>query len=69
MSTSVAKVTEIICASSKSFDDAVENGIARASKTIKNIKNAWVADQKVTVSDGKIDEYRVVLKVTFVLDE
>ena len=65
---SVAKVTEIISESSKSFDDAVGNGIARASKTLKGIKGAWVADQKVTVSDGKIDSYRVVLKVTFVLD-
>ena len=65
---SVAKVTEIISESSKSFDDAVENGIARASETLKGIKGAWVADQKVTVSDGKIDNYRVVLKVTFVLD-
>ena len=69
MSNSVAKVTEIICSSSKSFDDAVENGIKRASKTIKGITGAWVADQKVTVSDGKIDEYRVVLKVTFVLND
>lgn len=67
MSNSVAKVTEIICSSSKSFDDAVENGIKRASETLKGITGAWVADQKVTVSDGKIDEYRVVLKVTFVL--
>lgn len=65
---SVAKVTEIISSSSKSFDDAVENGIARASKTLKGITGAWVADQKVTVKDGKIDEYRVVMKVTFVLD-
>lgn len=64
---SVAKVTEIICSSSKSFDDAVENGIKRASKTLKGITGAWVADQKVTVNDGKIDEYRVVLKVTFIL--
>lgn len=64
---SVAKVTEIICQSSKSFDDAVENGIERASQTLKGIKSAWVADQKVTVEDGKIQEYRVVLKVTFVL--
>ena len=69
MSNSVAKVTEIICSSSKSFDDAVENGIKRASKTIKGITGAWVADQKVTVSDDKIDEYRVVLKVTFVLND
>ena len=64
---SVAKVTEIIASSSKSFDDAVENGIERASKTLKGITSAWVADQKVTVKDGKIDEYRVVMKVTFVL--
>ena len=66
---SVAKITEIIASSPKSFDDAVENGIKRASKTLKGISGAWVADQKVTVTDGKIDEYRVVLKVTFVLDD
>ena len=66
---SVAKVTEIISSSSKSFDDAVENGIKRASKTLKGITGAWVADQKVTVNDGKIEEYRVVMKVTFVLHD
>ena len=66
---SVAKVTEIISSSSKSFDDAVENGIKKASKTLKGITGAWVADQKVTVNDGKIDEYRVVMKVTFVLQD
>ncbi len=66
---SVAKVTEIISSSKKSFDDATENGIERASKTLKGIQSAWVADQKVTVKDGKIDEYRVILKVTFVLDD
>ena len=66
---SVAKVTEIISSSKKSFDDAVENGIERASKTLKGITGAWVADQKVTVEDGKIAEYRVVLKVTFVLED
>jgi len=65
----VAKVTEIISSSSKSFDDAVENGIKKASKTLKGITGAWVADQKVTVKDGKIDEYRVVMKVTFVLND
>ena len=64
---SVAKVTEIISSSSKSFDDAVEGGIKRASKTLKGITGAWVSDQKVTVKDGKIEEYRVVLKVTFIL--
>ena len=66
---SVAKVTEIISSSSKSFDDAVENGIERASKTLKGITGAWVSDQKVVVEGGKITEYRVVLKVTFVLDD
>lgn len=66
---SVAKVTEIISSSSKSFDDAVENGIKRASETLKGVSGAWVADQKVTVKDGKVDEYRVVLKVTFILSD
>lgn len=65
---SVAKVTEIIASSSKSFDDAVENGIERASKTLKGITGAWVSEQKVTVKNGKVDEYRVTLRVTFVLD-
>lgn len=66
---SIAKVTEVICSSSKSFDDAVENGIERAAKTIKGMTSAWVADQKVTVKNGKVDEYRVVLKITFVLED
>lgn len=65
---SIAKVTEVISSSSKSFDDAIETGIERASKTLKGVTGAWVADQKVTVKDGKIDEYRVVLKITFVLE-
>ena len=66
---SVAKVTEIIASSSKGFDDAITNGIKRANKTLKNIKGAWVKDQQLTVNDGKITEYRVVLKVTFVLKD
>ncbi|MFK7944274.1 MAG: dodecin family protein [Paracoccaceae bacterium] len=66
---SVARVTEIISSSSKSFDDAVASGIKRASKTLKGVTGAWVADQKVTVKNGKIDEYRVVLKVTFILKD
>ncbi len=66
---SIAKVTEVISSSSKSVDDAVKNGVKRASKTLKGITSAWVADQKVTVKDGKIDEYRVVLKITFVLED
>lgn len=65
----IAKVTEVISSSKKSFDDAVENGIERASETLKGITGAWVADQKVTVSNGKIDEYRVVLKISFVLND
>ncbi len=66
---SVAKVTEIISSSTKGFDDAVKEGIKRANKTLKNIKGAWVKDQKVSVSNGKVTEYRVTLKVTFVLKE
>ncbi|MFV2052302.1 dodecin family protein [Aliiroseovarius sp. YM-037] len=66
---SVARVTEIIASSEKSFEDAVKEGVDRASKTLKNVQNAWVQDQKVTVKGGKISEYRVNLKVTFVLDD
>ena len=66
---SVARVTEIIASSKKSFDDAIENGVERASKTLKNVEGAWVKDQKVICSGGKITEYRVVLKVTFVLSD
>jgi len=66
---SVARVTEIKSTSKKSFDDAISDGIARANKTLDNIKGAWVAEQDVTVKDGKIDEYRVLLKVTFVLKD
>ena len=65
----VARVTEINSSSTKSFDDAVENGIERASKTLKHIEGAWVQDMKVTVSNGKIKEYRVNMKVTFVLED
>ena len=64
---SVAKVTEIIASSPVSFDDAVKEGIARASKTLKGITGAWVAEQKVVVSDGQITEYRATMRVTFVL--
>jgi flavin-binding protein dodecin len=64
---SVAKVSEIIASSSKSFDDAVTTGVKRATKTLKGIQSAWVADQEVIVRNDKIVEYRVRLKVTFVL--
>ena len=65
---SVAKITEITSSSNKSFEDAVENGIKRASKTLKNITSAWVADQSVSVEDGNISSYNVRLKVTFILE-
>ncbi|MEO8017302.1 MAG: dodecin family protein [Pseudomonadota bacterium] len=64
---SVAKVIEIIATSTKSFEDAIEQGVARASETISGIAGAWVKDHSVEVSKGKITEYRVTLKVTFVL--
>jgi flavin-binding protein dodecin len=64
---SVAKVIEIIASSEKSFDDAVANGIAKASETVKDITSAWVQDQSVKVKAGKITKYRVVLKVTFII--
>jgi len=63
----VARVTEIISSSNKSFEDAIQTGIERAVKTLKNVEGAWVKEQKVVVKDGKISEYRVDLKVTFVL--
>ena len=64
---SVARVTEIIASSPKSFEDAVKVGVKRACKTLKNVKGAWVKSQKVVVDDDKITEYRVNLEVTFVL--
>ena len=65
---SVAKVTEIIASSPTSFEDAMSQGVARATKTLKNVTGAWVQDQKVTIKDGAITEYRVNLKVTFILE-
>ena len=66
---SVARITEISASSSKSFDDAVEDGIKRANKTLKNVKGAWIEDQEVSIKNGKIEEYRVKMKVTFVLED
>ena len=65
---SVARVTEIISGSPKSFKDAIE-GSERANKTLKNVEGAWVKDQSVILDKGKIKEYRVVMKVTFVLSD
>jgi flavin-binding protein dodecin len=65
----IARVTEITAGSKKSFEDAVEKGIDRANKTLKNVSGAWVQDMKVEVEKGKVTEYRVNLKVTFVLED
>lgn len=66
---SVAKVSEITATSAKSFEDAIQVGISRAAKTLENIQSAWVQDQVVAVEGGKITEYRVRLKITFVLND
>ncbi len=65
----VAKVTEITASSTKSFEDAIRVGVERANKTLKNVQGAWIKEQKVKVSDGKITEFRVTMKVTFVLTD
>lgn len=66
---SVARVTEISATSSKSFEDAIEMGIARASETLRNVRSAWVKEQQVRVEAGKISAYQVNLMVTFVLED
>ena len=63
----VAKVVELTAASRESFEDAIEHGLKRADDTLDNIEGAWIQEQKVTVKNGKIDEYRVNMKVTFIL--
>lgn len=65
----VAKVTEISASSSKGFEDAIQAGVTRASKTLENIRGAWVKDMKVVVSNGRVTDYRVRMKVTFVLKD
>jgi dodecin len=65
----VAKVSEITASSPKSFEDALHVGIARADKTLKNVRGAWVAEQKVKVDNGRISEYRVTMRVSFVLED
>lgn len=66
---SVAKVSEITASSTKSFDDAIRVGIERANKTLENITSAWIKDQEVVIHGGKTTEYKVRMKVTFVLKE
>jgi flavin-binding protein dodecin len=66
---SVAKVSEITSSSKKSFEDAIQQGIKRFAKTVDNVQGAWISEQKITVTGGKISEYRVTLRVTFVLND
>jgi flavin-binding protein dodecin len=65
----VARITEISAVSKKSFEDAVNLGVSRANKTLKNVKGAWLKDQEVMVDKGKVSGYKVILKVTFVLED
>jgi flavin-binding protein dodecin len=66
---SVAKVSEISSTSPVSFEDAIKNGLARAEKTIRNIRSAWIKEQQVRVREGKITEYQVNMLITFVLED
>jgi len=66
---SVAKITEIQASSAKSFDDAIQAGLARANKTLRNLTGAWIKSQKVVIDNGKITEYRVLMKVSFILQD
>ena len=65
----VAKVTEISSTSPKSFEDAIQQGLTRAGKTLRNIRSAWIKEQQVRCDQGKVTEYQVNMMVTFVLDE
>ena len=66
---SVAKVSEISSTSTKSFEDAIQQGLARASKTIRNIRSAWIKEHQVRCDGGKVTEYQVNMMVTFVIDD
>ncbi len=66
---SVARVIELSSTSERSFEDAIQQGIARANKTLRNVKSAWIKEQRVTVEGGKIATYQVNMVVTFVLDD
>ena len=66
---SIARITEITSASSKGFDDAIREGLARANKTLENVTGAWIKAQEVIAKNGKVTEYRVRMKITFVLTD
>jgi flavin-binding protein dodecin len=66
---SIARITEISSTSPKSFEDAITSGVARATKTLRNVRSAWVKEQQLRIEDGKVTEFQVNLVITFVLDE
>ena len=65
----IARITEISSTSQKSFEDAIQSAVTRATKTLRNVRGAWVKEQQIKIEDGKIVEYQVNLMITFVLDE
>ena len=66
---SIARITEISSTSQKSFEDAIQSAVARATKTLRNVRGAWVKEQQIKIEEGKIVEYQVNLMITFVLEE
>ena len=66
---SIARITEISSTSEKSFEDAIQSGVTRATQTLRNVRSAWVKEQQIRIDDGKIVEYQVNMMITFVLDE
>jgi flavin-binding protein dodecin len=66
---SIARVTEISSTSEKSFEDAIQSGVSRATKTLRNVRSAWVKEQQIKIDNDKIVEYQVNMMITFVLEE
>jgi flavin-binding protein dodecin len=66
---SIARITEISSTSQKSFEDAVQSAVTRATKTLRNVRGAWVKEQQIKIEDGRIVEYQVNLMITFVLED
>jgi hypothetical protein len=66
---SIARITEISSTSGKSFEDAIQSGVARATQTLRNVRSAWVKEQQIRIDNGKIVEYQVNLMITFILDD
>ncbi|MER2527987.1 MAG: dodecin family protein [Candidatus Competibacter denitrificans] len=66
---SIAKVVEVIAVSNKSFDDAIKQGIERAGETLSGIEGAWIKDQSIELKDGKISQYKVIMRLTFLVEK